>query len=224
MIEGVDLKRCVVLSTVLILAVSVQYAHAQSAKDALMSLKKLQSKCEAGILYNEYPPSLAEAKVQVMDYLQSPVSSNEPEFSEALGSALGHYECAGHIFDYMYNAGAGQHFVSTQDPSLFAKVKQRYPELSIYVSKDISGFSYSEAIQVMWARAASEVERAFDNFPSKAVKKTARKAVEQADPGDADATDGRLKKQVNALKHEVRRLKKENKELRRELDRLKGRQ
>lgn len=218
------MKRCVILSAVLILVVSVQSVYAQSAKEALMSLKKLQSKCEAGILYNEYPPSLAETKAQVMDYLQSPLSSDEPEFAEALGSALGHYECAGQVFDYMYKAGAGQHFVSTLDPSLFAKVKQRYPELNIYVNKDISGFSYSEAIQVMWARAASEVERAFDNLPSRAGKTTSGKAVEQADPDDADVTDGRLKQQVNALKHEVRRLKKENKELRREVDRLKGRQ
>lgn len=222
------MKRYSILLSAFLFLMYSQSAFAQSAKDALMALKKIQMKCETGILYNEYIPALSEAKTPVMEYLQSPASRNEPEFSDALGSALGHYECAGRIFDYMFNAGAGQHFVSDQDPALFAKIKQRYPEVHLYVKKDISGFSYSEAIHVMWTRGASEVERAFDNFPSKAVKNRAKGAEKKADeapvPDQTNIADSRLKRQINSQKHEIQRLRKENKDLRRELDKLKGRQ
>lgn len=222
------MKRISLLTAALLLVALSQSAHAQSAKDALVALKKLQMKCETGILYNEYMPALSETKVMVEDYLMTPASKNVPEFSDALIGALGHYECAGKVFDYMFKAGAGQHFVSVQNPDLFAKIRNTYPELHIYVQKDIPGFSYSEAIQVMWTRAASEVERAFDNYPSKTAnaktKNNYAKVETRSSEDQPRPLEGKLKRQINALKYENSRLRKENKELRRELDQLKGRQ
>jgi hypothetical protein len=160
-----------------------------------------------------------------MAYIESPAAKNAPEFSEALSSALAHYEHAGSIFEYMFNAGAGQHFVSTQNATLFNKIRQAYPELHIYVQKDESGFSYSEAIQIMWTRAASEIERASEKMPSGgAVESTTKNDGEKNDPGQVNAIHTKLKRQVNALKNENKRLRAQNKELRREIDKLKGRQ
>ena len=197
----------------------------QSAKEAIMALMKLQMKCETGILYNDYLPAITQAKIPVMSFIESPASKNAPEFSEALSSALAHYELAGSIFEYMFNAGAGQHFVSTQNPTLFNKIRQAYPELHIYEQKDESGFSYSEAIQIMWTRAASEIERASEKMPSGgAVESTTKNDEEKNDPGQVKVINTKLTRQVNALKNENKRLRALNKELRRELDKLKGRQ
>jgi hypothetical protein len=195
----------------------------QSAKEAMTALKKLQMRCETGILYNDYLPALTEAKTPVMLYIESPASKMAPEFSEALGSALAHYELAGSIFEYMFHAGAGQHFVSTQNPTLFHKIRQAYPELHIYEQKDESGFSYAEAIQIMWTRAASQIEGASEKMPSAAIESTTKNDEEKNDPGQANVINNKLKQQVSALKNENKRLRTENKKLRRELDKRKGR-
>jgi hypothetical protein len=193
----------------------------QSAKEAIMALMRLQMKCETGILYNEYLPAVSQAKISVMSYVESPASKSAPEFSESLCSALAHYELAGNMFEYMFHAGAGQHFVSTQNPMLFQKIRQTYPEMHFYEQKDETGFSYSEAIQIMWTRAASDIEKASDNIPSSARESTTKIGGEKIDTGQANVIDTRLKRQVNALKDENKRLRAQNKELRRELDKRK---
>jgi hypothetical protein len=197
---------------------------AQSATEAITALKKLQMKCETGLLYNDYLPALTEAKTPVMAYIESPASKNTPEFSEALGSALEHYELAGSIFEYMFHAGAGQHFVSSQDPTLFHKIQRAYPELHIYEQKDESGFSYAEAIQIMWTRAASQIEVASENMPTAEIESTTRHGKVKINHGNVNAIDAKLKRQVLALKNENKRLRTENKKLRREIDKLKRRQ
>ncbi len=196
----------------------------QSAKEAMVALMKLQMKCETGILYNDYLPAINQAKIPVMSYIESPASKNAPEFSQALSSALSHYELAGSIFEYMFHAGAGQHFVSTQNETLFHKIRQVYPELHIYEKKDESGFSYSEAIQIMWTRAASEIERASERIPSAAIGSPTKNNDEKNNPGQVNVVNTKLSRQVHTLKNENLRLRKQNKELRRELDKLKGRQ
>jgi hypothetical protein len=214
-------------TVLLILLFSIGFfsdVFAQSAKEAIMALKTLQMKCETGILYNDYIPALIEAKTPVMAYIESTASKNEPEFSEALGSALAHYELAGKIFEYMFNAGAGQHFVSTQNPTLFHKIRQTYPELHIFEQKDESGFSYAEAIQIMWTRAASQIESASEQMPSATMESRKKSNDEKNDPGQVNVIKTKLKRQVHVLKNENKRLRTENKKLRRELDKLKGRQ
>jgi hypothetical protein len=222
--RGVALRRNTVLLILLFSIAFFSDVFAQSAKEAITALKKLQMRCETGILYNDYMPALAEAKTPVMVYIESPASKNAPEYSEALGSALAHYELAGSIFEYMFHTGAGQHFVSTQNPMLFNKIRQTYPELHIYEQKDESGFSYAEAIQIMWTRAASQIERASEKMPSAAMESTTKNVEEKNDPGQVTVINTKLKRQVHALKDENKRLRTENKELRRELDKLKGRQ
>jgi hypothetical protein len=218
------MRRSTIIVILLLTIGSFSDVFAQSAKEAITALKRLQMKCETGILYNDYIPALNEAKSPVMSYIESPASKNAPEFSEALGSALAHYELAGSVFEYMFHAGAGQHFVSTQNAKLFAKIRQAYPELHIYEQKDESGFSYAEAIQIMWTRAASQIETASEKIPSSTLESTAKKSEEKNDPGQANSINTKLKRQVNALKNENKKLRALNKELRRELDKLKGRQ
>jgi hypothetical protein len=222
--KGVDMRKNTILLILLFTIGFFSDVFGQSAKEAIMALMKLQMKCETGILYNDYLPAITEAKTPVMSYIDSPASKRAPEFSEALSSALAHYELAGSIFEYMFHAGAGQHFASTQNPTLFHKIRQVYPELHIYEQKDEAGFSYSEAIQIMWTRAASEIERASEKIPSVATESTTKNDEEKNDPGQVKVMNNKLTRQVHALKNENQRLRNQNKELRRELDKLKGRQ
>jgi hypothetical protein len=222
--KGVDMRRNTILLILLFTSGFFTDVFGQSAKEAITALMKLQMKCETGILYNDYLPAITEAKTPVMVYLESPASKNAPEFSEALSSALAHYQLAGSIFEYMFNARAGQYFVSTQNPTLFNKIRQAYPELHIYEQKDESGFSYAEAIQIMWTRAASEIERASEKMPSAARKSAAKNDEEKNDPGQVNGINTKVARQVLALKNENKRLRNENKKLRREIDKLKGRQ
>jgi hypothetical protein len=222
--KGVDMRRKTIGLIMLFTIGHFSDVFGQSAKEAIMALMKLQMKCETGILYNDYQPAINQAKTPVMSYIESPASKSAPEFSEALSSALAHYELAGSIFEYMFHAGAGQHFVSTQNPTLFHKIRQIYPELHIYEKKDESGFSYSEAIQIMWTRAASEIERASEKIPSVGVESTTKNNDEKNNLGQVNVINTKLSRQVHTLKNENLRLRNQNQELRRELDNLKGRQ
>jgi hypothetical protein len=222
--KGVDMRRNSILLIMLITIGFFSDVFGASAKEAIMALMKLQMKCETGILYSDYLPAINQAKTPVMLYIESPASKNAPEFSEALSSALAHYELADRIFEYMFNAGAGQHFVSTQNPTLFNKIRQAYPELHFYEQKDETGVAYSEAIQIMWTRAASDIERASEKMPSGATVSATKNNEEKHESGQPNVTNAKLTRQIHALKNENLRLINQNKELRRELDKRKGRQ
>jgi hypothetical protein len=192
----------------------------QTAKDALAVIKQLQQRCETGILYKDYSQALTGVESSINLYLHSPESQKAPEFSKSLSKALMHYENAESIL--LFRSGSDEnYFISTQDPALFNRIKGAYPELKIYEEKGFPGISYDEAIQVMWAKAASDIEKASDNFPVDGKKSMTLKEQGKEDPG-REYTTADVEQQISALKEENKKLKKENKELRKEIDRRKA--
>ena len=219
--DGYVMKLKSILSLFLLIMALSTNAFGQSAREALAAIKKLQIKCESGILYKDYSPALSEAKSQVMLYFESPASKRASIFSEALHNALVNYELANDVFVYMFKSGAGKHFVYTQNPELFEKIRKACPELHIYEQGGSSGFSYAEAIQLMWTRSAAEIEKASDNIPSEEKIPVVTKTKEENGSDLENETISRLKRQIHALKNDNMRLKKVNKELRREIERRK---
>jgi hypothetical protein len=208
--------RKALLLSLFLFAILMAKASAQTPGDAVDALKQLQQKCESGISYQDYGPALEQVKIPVRQFLAGPGSRSSPGFSVPLEKALMHYENAGKVM--LFRKGSSDYFLSSQDPALFDVLKKTYPELKVLEQKGKSAFSFDEAVQLMWTRAASEIEQASDNIPSGEEKTTGSIRT-----GGGEGTDtAKLWKQISDLKMQNRRLKKENKELRRELDRRKS--
>lgn len=73
-------------------------AHAQSAKEAIEALKKLESRVQVGISYKDYGPALGETHYKVKMFLESPDSKKNPMLTKSIGKALQHYKFANDIW------------------------------------------------------------------------------------------------------------------------------
>lgn len=71
---------------------------AQSAKDAVMALQKLETRCNMGVSHRDYFPALGDAMFPVNLYLKSEESKSNPEMKLAILKIVGHYALIGKIF------------------------------------------------------------------------------------------------------------------------------
>jgi peptidoglycan hydrolase CwlO-like protein len=88
------MKRNIALSVLLFVFALSTNAFGQSAKEAVMALKKLQVRYQTGVSYKDYPTALADAKFPVQLYLESPEAESTPELSEALKNAISYLDKA----------------------------------------------------------------------------------------------------------------------------------
>ena len=79
---------------------------AQSAKDAVRALQKLQARVEAGISYRDYAPALGDALFEVKLFLRNPEAKTKPELAAAISKAMGYYQTAGEIWTSSIKAPA----------------------------------------------------------------------------------------------------------------------
>jgi len=66
-----NIKKLFIAAMVICLTFTTITAFAQTAKEAVFGLKKLQARCEAGINYNDYSNAIADAKFPVTLYMES---------------------------------------------------------------------------------------------------------------------------------------------------------
>lgn len=126
---------------------------AQSAKDAVRALQKLQARVEAGISYRDYAPALGDALFEVKLFLASPEAKTKPALASAVSKTMEHYLIARQIWEfdtYRYSA-------TPENKNL---VKKIYPELSDKVDRDAFTFVVKEAVQMSLKRAQDELEKA----------------------------------------------------------------
>lgn len=215
--QSPSIAKAFMLVPLILLSISAK-AAGPSAAEALNALKELQLKCETGMTNQEYQPALNHAGNPVHRFLDASGSRNFPEFAAALKKALACYQDAGKVLLLRNDSG---YFLSGQDPDLFETLKRSYPDLKLTDLKGVPAFSCDEAVQLMWVKAASEIEKASDSLPA-----GSEESLVQA-PGGSGEEDGdaaRLKQRISELQQENQRLRKENKELRKEIDRRKARQ
>jgi hypothetical protein len=196
----------------ILLVVMPTLTHAQSAKDALMGLKKLQARTQAGTNYRDYGNALAEAKFPLNLYFESSDAGKYPELSTSLRNAMKHYENAERVWATKIRSpryGAG--FSANDD---FGRmVSQLYPDVN--KDKESGGASYilggkmpmyavDSVLPIIWKEASKEV-----NTATKEYAKLEEKSSDETATLKSDDT-ATLKKEIAELKEEVERLKKEN--------------
>jgi hypothetical protein len=189
------MRKAMILFFALLVAIPT-LSHAQSAKDALMGLKKIQARTQAGISYNDYSNAVGEAKIRLNLYLESYEAQKYPELSNSLSKAMTHYEYAGMIWNYKNSSTSG---IIPKDSYIGKELGKNYPNANkdpIKMGAFDNGFySPDLALQVIWREASEEV-----NIATKEYGKLEENLSDQI------AT---LKKGIDELKKEVAMLNKE---------------
>lgn len=189
------MKKTVVIVFMLIVSIMLSApAYAQSAKEAVMGLKKLQARCQSGISYRDYGNALADAKFPVNLFMESADAKKYPELTESINKAMGHYEYAGQLWNLKISA-------SKYDPHLrhgfFGVGTDTGKEIGKLYPQAVPGKEYGyfldELFSVIWGAASKELDNA-----TKLYTKT-----ESDISNDCD----KLKKENANLKKEIERLK-----------------
>jgi hypothetical protein len=95
--SGGTMKKIIFL-TLLISLFIVPAAYAQSARDTIKALKRIEARADMGISYSEYVLAVADARVEVQMYLESHEAKQKAELTGLIKRILGHYETAREIW------------------------------------------------------------------------------------------------------------------------------
>lgn len=192
------------LAVAFVLTVTTGIAFAQSAQDAIVGLKKLDTQVDTGISYRDYSGALAEAKLPVRLFAEGPEAAANPEFVKSLLKSIEHYEFAKRVWDAKFSAldhekmlGGG--FISAKG-TLGQTIKERYPAAQL-----LDGYyPLPTLLPFAWAEAEKEADAAAAIAPS---------------GGGATSQADALRSENEAMKRdlEMQALRKENAELKRRI-------
>jgi hypothetical protein len=91
------MKKIILLLLLLLLFIAPA-VYAQSARDAVKSLKRIEARVDMGINYNEYLLAVADARVEVQMYLESHEAKQKAALTANINKVLEHYETAREIW------------------------------------------------------------------------------------------------------------------------------
>lgn len=138
-------------------------ATAQSAKEAVLALKKLEARVQSGVSYRDYGQALGDAKFPVNLYLESEDKKN-PALVESIKKTMEHYEVVGRVWQWCVENHSGNLPV---DIELGKMVISRYPETG-KTREDggalVSSGSYGDRLvgddvyPIVWNKASEELK------------------------------------------------------------------
>ena len=191
------MKRCLISVLHICCLALPQKVLAQSAKEALLGLKKLQARVQSGVSYRDYGQALGEAKFPVNLYLESMESSKNPELTDSIKKAIAHYEFVRMVWQDTIDNEIW--FISGRMEKL---IIASYP----IADKDSNFLVKEDVFDIIWGKASDELKIA-----------TALFSKEEA----SSATD--IKNEIEVLKSTNEKLQIENTKLREEINKLKER-
>lgn len=168
------MKKLIVLAMVIGLLIS-NICYAQSAKEAVRALQKLQVRTEVGISYRDYAPAVGDALLEVKLFLNSPEAKEKPELAVAISKVMQHYTYAGGWwqikFAYMRLYGANTELGNTISINEGAsrEALNKYPHLR-NVIKTIGLINRREVLwiddilPIIWGAAKEDLDLAMNLF------------------------------------------------------------
>jgi hypothetical protein len=146
----------IIISTALLLS---NIAFAQSSKDAVRALKKLQAKCTVGVSYRDYGNALGDTKFEVDLFLESKKARENIPLTQHVRKAMEYYEGAANIWNV--SIISGDHYYVARS-STVRNIIQQYPETSeaIWTPNVAEMFDFGKALSIMWGKASEELEKA----------------------------------------------------------------
>ena len=200
-------------SVVLIVLLMTPLVFGQSAKDAVMALKKLEVKVGTGISYIDYSTAVADAKFPVKLFLESSESKSEAELSSSLQKAIEHYEFANSVWHIKFTCGTTitEYMHAGCNYSIFSKIMRDYPSVIVHSTFGQKSIGIDNAIVTIWEKAAQEVQIASDLLSKAELKAQSMKAENEE-----------LKQENVTLRKELETLKTKLADLQHETEKIKG--
>jgi len=164
------------LAMVLGLLVS-NICYAQSAKDGVRALQRLQARVEAGISLKDYTPALGDTLFEVKLFLNSPEAKTKPELATSLNKAMEFYMAVRDIWNYKVRNtgrhGPPQRMIISEKMGTIKIAEDLFkvcPRLKNEIHKmpthgydwegDGSGLMIEPTMKILWEEAGKELEKA----------------------------------------------------------------
>lgn len=199
----------------------------QSAKEALLALKKLEVKVETGISYIDYSSALADAKFPVKLFLETSESKNDANLAASFQKIIDGYEFASSVWNVKFNCTRGvmEFMHSGCNADIFNKVKKEYPSVPIQTIWGQESFSIDYAVLMIWQNASKEIQVASDLLSKTELKAQTAKLEFDAMKKENEVLQNKidsLKKELEDLKTENDSIRKANANIKTENDNLKS--
>jgi hypothetical protein len=197
------MKKLLFASVVIVLTLMAIPAFAQSAKEAIMALKKLQAKCQPGMAYKDFSSVLGAAKVPVNLFKESEEASRNEKLTESIIKTLRHFERANMYWNMKLSAYGWKDGVTDKNEE--ERILKIYPEASKDAAAGGARMKYGSVtrisvdflLPIVWREASRELN-------------IAEKLHLQ---GESKASN-----EIEILKEENEKLKAENAQLKKQLE------
>lgn len=188
-------------AVIFVFAVSLMLSvpvYAQTAKEAVMGLKKLQARCQSGIAYRDYSNAVADAKFPVNLFMENADASKYPELTASIDKVMKHYEYAGGLWNHKLSSRFAA--LIKCDSKLAVEINKLYPQAErVSALSEEDCYFVDSVFPVIWAAASKELEN------------TTKLLAKMDDYSSSEL--GNLKREnneLNELRAEITRLQKEN--------------
>ena len=201
------MKKAVITSAVIAFMLMSIPAFAQSAKEAVMALKKMEARVQSGISYRDYSSALGEAKFPVNMFIESADAKKYPELAGSIQTVMKHYEYTGDIWnEKMARRPVTNMYVGMIQKGFVEINSDRGREIArLYPETLQSGQYYvmDSLFQQIWRTASNELKNATTTYAK----------IEENTSIDKEKKES----EIDKLKKEVERLKAENADLKKQL-------
>ncbi len=192
------MRKLFIITMVIVLTFATVTAFAQSAKEAILGLKKLQARCQSGISYQEYGNAVADAMFPVNLFKESEAAKESPELADSVRKVMFHYVYANEIWQYKFSSRSPTTLIGV-DTEIGRDIEGLYPRASKIPGFIVGGpyYKIDQLLPVIWAEASEELDNA-------------TKLYAKAEKDKSDDTD-KLKKENAKLKKQLELMKSKNK-------------
>lgn len=201
-------KKVFIIVLVIALTFTTITAFAQSAKEAIMALKKLQARIQSGISYRDYSSALGEAKFPVNLFQESKEAPRNIKLTESIARTMKHYEQAGAYWNYKFSIW--EYGIGKDDEQEIIAIYPDADKDSMNEGARISGCVYIERLlPVVWRAASKELAIASNLYS-------------QTETENESSKPEVFSIEIENLKRENEKLKAENANLKRILGMIKS--
>ncbi|HRY37298.1 MAG TPA: hypothetical protein P5347_01135 [Smithellaceae bacterium] len=208
-----NMKKLFIATMAIGLTLTAITAFAQTAKEAIFGLKKLQARCQIGISYKDYSSAVADAKFPVNLFIESADAEKFPDLKAAINKAMEHYETANLFWNRRMNVRQGE--VMLESGLIWTKspmgqyISNNYPEaVAIEPTTGVNWllgnpkyYPLDSVLPIMWNKASKELENATAIYST---------------------IEGETSNDIDKIKQENEKLKTENENLKKQLELIKS--
>ncbi|MBM4300777.1 MAG: hypothetical protein FJ121_04490 [Deltaproteobacteria bacterium] len=139
------------------------------AEDAILSMKKLEAKCNIGINYNDYTKDLGETAYSVRLFVDSKSADKFPNTKTHLVKAFEHYKFAKDVWEFTVINFRRQPpgFIGMGGPheeTMRSHILKTYPDAPNALSSPPPCYQKDSLLPYIWNQASVEIKKASDSL------------------------------------------------------------